>query len=60
MIRISNGAVNEKNVDAVVKQGPNWEVVMTSGQRFVVSEKEATDLLGQLGLKPQDEPKKNP
>jgi hypothetical protein len=45
MTKLANGFVNEKNIDAVVKSGANWEIVMSSGARFVVSEEDAAEFL---------------
>jgi hypothetical protein len=57
MQKISNGAVNEEQVAAVLQRGPNWEIVLASGQGITISEADAKAVLGALGVK-DDPPKK--
>jgi hypothetical protein len=58
MLKIANGAVNEDHVSAVLQRGPNWELILESGQGLVVSEADAQEIMKQLGVKPAPAPSK--
>jgi hypothetical protein len=47
MVKISSGAVEPENIVAVLKEGPNYVLHLSTGARVVVSEADAQVLMGE-------------
>lgn len=59
MFKLSNGIIDEEEIAAVLKIGPNHEIIFKSGQRHTIAPAEAIALMQELDPSPAGVAKKS-